>query len=89
MEVQRNLLVVEAPADLGVNLARVVVVIAAEGERVVEQDAAIGYVEGRECSGEIVREFLSQREVEGSVLRQIGIGVGSRRVAAVVAIDEA
>ena len=59
----------EAVAEFGVDLAGVVVVEAAEGEAVVEQDAAVGDVGGGDGSGEVFGEGLAEGEIEGGVLR--------------------
>ena len=64
----------EAVAEFGVELARVVEVEAAEGEGVVEQDAAIGDVGGGDGGGEAFGDGFAEGEVEGGVLGQIGIG---------------
>jgi len=60
---------------------------AAEGERVVEQDAAVGDVGCGNGCGEIFAETLAQGEVEGGVLGKVGVGIGGGGVG--VAVDEA
>ena len=69
----------EAVAEFGVDLAGVVVVEAAEGEAVVEQDAVVGYVDCGDGGGEVFAEGLADGEVEGGVLGQVGVGVGRWR----------
>jgi hypothetical protein len=61
-------LVFEAVAEFGVDFAWVVIVEAAEGEAVVEQDSAIGDVGCGDGCGEFVGEGLSDGEIEGGVL---------------------
>ncbi len=48
---------------------------AAEGEAVVQQDAAVGDVGGGDGGGEVFGEALADGEVEGGVLWQVGVGV--------------
>ena len=65
---------------------------AAEGEAVVEQDAAVGYVGGGDGGGESFAEGFAEGEVEGGVLGQVGVGVagiGGRAVGIEAAVDEA
>ena len=50
---------------------------AAEGEAVVEQDAVVGYVGGGDRGREAFAESLAQGEIDGGVLGQVGVGVGS------------
>ena len=61
-------LVLEAVAEFCVNFARVVVVEAAEGEAVVEQDSAVGDVGCGDGCGEFLAEGFAYREIEGCVL---------------------
>ena len=75
----------EAVAEFGVDLAGVVVVEAAEGEAVVEQDAVVGDVDCGDGGGEVFAEGFAEGEVEGGVAGQVGVGVagsagGSRDV---------
>ena len=65
----------EAVAEFGVDLAGVVVVEAAEGEAVVEQDAVVGYVGCGDGGGEVVAEGFADGEIEGGVLGQVGVGI--------------
>ena len=65
----------EAVAEFAVDLAGVVVVEAAEGEAVVEQDAAVGDVGGGDGGGEFFAEALAEGEIEGGVLGKVGVGV--------------
>ena len=65
---------------------------AAEGDAVVEQDAAIGYVGGGDGGGQFFAEGFADGEVEGGVLRQIGVGiawVGWRAVGIEASVGEA
>ncbi len=73
---QANGLEVEAVAEFGVELAGVVEVEAAEGEGVVEQDAAIGEVGCGDGGGNFFGDGLAEGEVEGGVVWQILVGVG-------------
>ena len=50
---------------------------AAEGEGVVEQDAAIGDVDCGDRGGDVFSDGLAEGEIEGGVVRQILIGIGS------------
>jgi hypothetical protein len=65
----------EAVAEFAVDLAGVVEVEAAEGEAVVEQDAAVGGVGCGDGGGESFAEGFAEGEVEGGVLGQVGVGV--------------
>jgi len=49
----------EAVAEFGVELAGIVVVEAAEGEAVVEEDSGVAYVQGVEGDGEVFAEVLA------------------------------
>ena len=62
-------LVVEAVAEFGGELAGVVEVEAAEGEAVVEQDAAVGEVGGGDGGGEVFAEGLAEERSKRGVLR--------------------
>src|SRR5260370_27746849 len=44
---------------------------AAEGEAVVEQDAAVGDVDGLQVDGKFVAELFAERNVEGGVRLQV------------------
>ena len=77
----------EAITELRVDLARVVVVEAAEGKAVVEQDAMVGYVGCSDRGGEVFGEGFAEGEIEGSVLRKVIVGEGCGGVG--VAVDEA
>src|ERR1035441_3209369 len=82
----------EPVAEFGVDLAGVVDVEAAEGEGVVQQDAAVGDVGGGDGGGDVFAEGLAEGEVEGGVLREVGIGVarvGGRAGGIVGAVGEA
>jgi len=58
-------------ANLDVDFARVQVVSSAESKTVVEQDAAIGNVDGLQVGGEFVAELLAERKVKGGVRLQV------------------
>jgi len=77
----------EAVAEFAGDLAGIVEVEAAEGEAVVEQDAAIAYVGCGDGGGEFFGEGFADGEIEGGVLGQVGVGVGCSGVG--VAVDEA
>ena len=66
----------EAKAEFGVELAGIVVVEASEGERVVEQGAAVGDVGGSDGGGDAFGDGFAEGEVEGGVVWQILVGVG-------------
>src|SRR5579863_3638397 len=63
----------EAVAKLDVDLARVVVMEAAEGEAVVDQQVAIRDVEGRGRNCIFLPKFLAEGEIDRRVARQVGI----------------
>src|ERR1017187_8504339 len=65
----------EAIAKFYINLSRIVPVETAEGDAVVEFDAAVGEVDGVQRSGEALAEIFAERKIEGGVLRQIGAGI--------------
>ena len=69
-------LVFETIADLAVDLAGVVVVEAAEGEAVVEQDAIVGNVGGGDGGREFFAEAFADGEIDAGVLGQVCVGVG-------------
>ena len=69
----------KAVAEFDVDLSRIVPVEAAESQAIVELDAAVGHVKGIQRSGETLPEILSQREIEGGVLRQMVARIGLRR----------
>ena len=62
-------------ANFNVDFAGIVPVEAAEGDAVVEFNAAVGDVDGIERSRKALAEILAQREIESCVLRQIGTGI--------------
>ena len=57
----------ETVAHLDKNFARIQVVGAAKGKAVVEQDAAVGGVDGLQVERELLAETLAQRKVKGGV----------------------
>src|SRR5260370_40061310 len=63
--------IVETVAQLHKKFARIQVVGAAEGEAVVEEDAAVGDVDRLQVDGEFVAELLAERNVEGGVRLQV------------------
>ena len=73
-------LILESVTNLAVDLARVVVVEAAEGEAVVKQDSVIANVEGSDGQGYSFAEILCGGEVKRRVGRQIGCGVRGRGI---------
>ncbi len=78
--------------DFAVDLAGVVVVEAAEGDAVVEQDAVVAYVDCGDGGGEFLAEGFADGEIDGGVLGQVGVGVtriGGRAVGIEAAVDEA
>src|SRR5260370_564320 len=85
----------EAVVEFGVDLAGVVVVEAAEGDAVVEQDAVVAYVDRSDGGGEFFGEGFADGEIDGGVLRQVGVGVArvclilGRDAGGVAAVDEA
>jgi hypothetical protein len=82
----------EAVVEFGVDLAGVVVVEASEGDAVVEQDAIVAYVDRGDGGGEFVVEGFADGEIDGGVLREVGVGVtriGWWAVGIEAAVDEA
>src|SRR5580700_5421915 len=80
----REASVMEAVANLRVDFARVQVMGSAEGEAVVEQDAAVGDVDALQVDGESFAETFAERKVESSVglemiARDIRVAVGESR----------
>src|ERR1700734_461769 len=71
---------VEAIAHLAVDLARIVVVKASEGEAVVQQPARVGNVLCIDGDRPIFTDRLTHRQVRGYVAGQIGTSVGRGRV---------
>ena len=65
----------EAIAQLGIDLAGVVVMEAAEGERVVEQRAGVADVQRVHRDGVALGEGLAEGEVGGGVGGQVGTGI--------------
>ena len=70
--------VVETIAQLDEYFARVEVVRAAEGEAVVEEDAAVGDVDNLEVCGEAFAEILAERKIKGSVGLEMAVGIGGK-----------
>src|ERR1700733_16251580 len=71
---------VEAIAHLAVDLARIVVVKASEGEAVVQQPARVGNVLCIDGDRPIFTDRLTHRQVRGYVAGQIGAAKGRWRV---------
>ena len=65
----------EAEADLAVELSRIVEMESAEGERIVEQDAAVGDIGCSNGGGNVLAEALSEGEVKGRVLGKVSVGI--------------
>ena len=65
----RLLLVVKPPTELHGDLAWILIMGAAEGQAVVEEESAVGNVQGIDGDGETLAEVLAQRHVERSVTR--------------------
>jgi hypothetical protein len=66
-------------ANLDVDFARVQVVSSAEGEAVVEQDAAVGDIDGLQVYGEFVAKLFAERKVKGGV--RLEMIAGDTRIA--------
>ena len=62
----------ETIAHLDEEFAGIQVVGAAEGETVVEEDAAVGEVDGLNVQGEAFAETFSEREVDSGVWLEVG-----------------
>jgi hypothetical protein len=80
----REASVVKPVANLRVDFAWVQVVCSAEGETVVEQNAAVGDVDALQVDGESFSETLAESKVKSSVglemvARDIRIAVGESR----------
>ena len=74
----------ETVAQLDENFARIQVMGAAEGEAVIEQDAAAGDVDPLQVDRESFAETLAERKVEGGVRLEmiagdIRVAVGEAR----------
>ena len=65
----------EAITKFNINLAGVVPVESAEGDAVVEFDAAVGDVDGVKRGGKALAKILAERKIEGGMPRQIGAGI--------------
>jgi hypothetical protein len=70
-------LVFEAVAYLAVDLAWIVIVEAAEGETVVEQDTIVSDVGCGDGGCEFFAEALADGEIDACVRGQVGVGIGS------------
>ena len=66
--------VVKAVANLGVDFAGIEEVGSAEGETVVEEDAAVGDVDGVDVDGEAFAKTFAEGQVEGGVTGQSALG---------------
>ena len=79
----RESLVMESPAKLGVDFARVVEMKSSKGQTVVQQNAAIRHVQRSKRNGIHLRKILADGNIECGVLRQIvsRIGCAGRRCA--------
>src|ERR1700731_1779962 len=75
--------IMKAIAELGINLARIVPVKAAEGHAVVEFHATVGDVQSVERNRISLAEILTQRQIKSRVLRQIisRVRLAGKRVA--------
>ena len=70
----------EAVTKLSVDLPRIVVVEASEGEAVVEQHACVGDVERVDGEREVFSEVLAEAQVRSCVRGQIVARVRRRRI---------
>jgi hypothetical protein len=68
-------LILESVAHLPENFTRIVKVKAAKGEAVIHQDVAVSYIGCSDGCDEFIAEALPDREIEGSVLGQVRVGV--------------
>jgi hypothetical protein len=82
---------VEAVAQFPVNLPGIVVMKAAEGDAVMDEQAAIGDVERIERSREVFAETLAERQINRPMARQIEVRHDwvAGRSGAILAIGEA
>src|SRR4051794_28491610 len=78
--ISESFLVVEPEADLAVDLARIIVVKAAERHAVINQHASIRKIDTCHRKGCALPEVLADRSVYRVVLRQIFSWVGLVRV---------
>ena len=74
----------EAVAEFGIELARVVEVESAKGEGVVEQDATIGDVGCGDRGGDVFGDGLADGEIEGGVEGEVLVWIGSGGVGCAV-----
>ena len=77
----------EAVAEFGVELAGIVVVEAAKGKGVVEQDAMVGDVGCGYGGGDVFGDGLADGEIEDGVVGEVLVWIGSGGVG--VAVGEA
>ena len=68
-------LVVKAVAEFDVDFAGIVPMESAEGDAVVEFDAAVGDVQRVQRRGEAFAEIFAQRQIKRSVPRQMVAGI--------------
>ena len=62
-------------ANFNVDFTGIIPVESAEGDAVIEFNAAVGNVDGIQRSRKALAEIFAQREIESCVLRQIVAGV--------------
>ncbi len=63
--------VVKLEAHLSIDFSRIVIVEAAEGEAVVEQDSPVRHIEDVQRDGRTLSNRLACGKVQGDVLRQV------------------
>jgi len=71
---------VEAVANLSVDLSWIVVVKAAKGEAVVQQDASVRDIQGIHSDAELLADVSSQRQIGCGVRWKVGSVEGRRRI---------